>query len=236
MKGRYCPIRVCLSRTSARRPRPMSGCGVVCGCESLLASLPRGGGAAAAARLVGAHAGPGCPGGGAVASCDDVRCRLALRSRASACAMRSDKGTTSCTWGQTAVKLQREGVVSHQWLHRWSQRQWGEDDGDAPKTIHRRLTQHGHSPRQCLRHAGSGEEDVAAPQTSHRCYTQWCHNRVIILHACLACHLCMHLAYQLVFVMLVCGRQRGCGCGRMGAYVCACARMCLHISPRLSQN
>jgi hypothetical protein len=99
--------------------------------------------------------------------------------------------------------------------------------------LHRRrsrLTQHGHNPRQCLRHAGSGEEDVAAPQTFHRRCTQRCPNRVIILHACLACHLCMRLAYQLVFTMLVCGCQRGCGCGCMGAYVCVRTCVLAHIA------
>ena len=50
----------------------LSGCGVVYGCECLAASSHRHGGAAAAARPVGAHAGPACPGGGAVAGCDDV--------------------------------------------------------------------------------------------------------------------------------------------------------------------
>jgi hypothetical protein len=207
----------------------MSGCGVVCGCETISASSPRDGGAATAARPVGAHAGPGCPGGGAVASCDEVRCRLALRCRASAMRHAVRQGKNKLTWVVPGDK--REGVVSRQWLQRWRERQWGEDDSAAPKMLHRRLTQHDHNPRHCLRHAGSGEEDVAAPRTLHRRHTQRGHNRVIILHACLACHLCMHLACQLVFAMLVCGRQRGCGCGCMGAYVCACARMCLHISP-----
>ena len=65
------------------------------------ASAPRDGGAAAAARPVGAHAGAGCPGGGAFASCDDVRCCLALRCRASACAFGptwEDQGDMDCTW------------------------------------------------------------------------------------------------------------------------------------------
>ena len=86
------------------------------------------------------------------------------------------------------------------------------------------------NPRRCLRHAGSDEEDIAAPQTFHRRYTQRRHNRVIILHACLACHLCMHLAYQLAFAMLVCGCQRGCGCGYMGAYVCVHTCVLAHIA------
>jgi hypothetical protein len=61
----------------------------------------------------------------------------------------------------TTVKTpSREGVVSHQWLHLWREKQWGEDDVDAPKTLHCRLTQHGHNLRQCLRHAGSGREEA----------------------------------------------------------------------------
>jgi hypothetical protein len=79
----------------------MSGCGVVCGCETISASSPRDGGAATAARPVGAHAGPGCPGGGAFASCDDMRCRLALSCRASACAFGptwEDQVDMGCTW------------------------------------------------------------------------------------------------------------------------------------------
>ena len=80
-----------MSHTSGRRPRLLSGCGVVYGCECLAASSHRHGGAAAAARPVGAHAGPACPGGGAVAGCDDVRSRLALRCRAATCTMRSDE-------------------------------------------------------------------------------------------------------------------------------------------------
>ena len=70
------------------------------------ASSPRDGGAAAAARPVGAHAGPGCPGGGAFASYDNVRCCLARRCRASACAFGptwEDQVDMGCTWRCTDV-------------------------------------------------------------------------------------------------------------------------------------
>ena len=64
---------------------------------------------------------------------------------------------------------------------------------------------------------------------------QTCHNRVIILHACLACH------FACICHATWCMRCWCVGvsvCAGVGAWVlvCACARMCLHISPRLSQN
>ena len=78
--------------THVRTPSPPSvGLRSCVRCECLAASSHRHGGAAAAARPVGAHAGPACPGGGAVAGCDDVRSRLALRCRAATCTMRSDE-------------------------------------------------------------------------------------------------------------------------------------------------
>ena len=47
------------------------------------------------------------------------------------------------------------------------------------------------------------------------------HHRVIILHACLVCPVGMQLTCQRVYAMLVCGRQRGCGC--------ACMRACMRV-------
>ena len=100
--GRPGLIRGCLSHTPRRFPNRPSGCRVVCrgGRHEIRLDVQHGD-ATAAARPVGAHAGPGCPGGGAVASCDDVRCRWTLRCHASACASgptREDQVDMGCTW------------------------------------------------------------------------------------------------------------------------------------------
>jgi len=107
-RGRPGLIRGCLPHTSRRCPDLLSGCRVVCGGDKheRCAWLQQAGdaGCGRAARPVGAHAGPGCPGGGAFASCDDVRCRLAPRCRASACAIGptwEDQVDMGCTWRST---------------------------------------------------------------------------------------------------------------------------------------
>ena len=61
-----------------------------------------------------------------------------------------------------------------------------------------------------------------------------------ILHTCLACHLYIHLTCQLVsamlvYAMLVCGRQRGCGYGCMGACVYVRTYVLAHLAATIPE-
>ena len=47
------------------------------------------------------------------------------------------------SYARTTRDFEARGL---EWLHRWREERWGEDEGAAPKTLHRRHTQPCHNP------------------------------------------------------------------------------------------
>jgi hypothetical protein len=62
-----------------------------------------------------------------------------------------------------------EGVVSRQWLQRWRERQWGEDDGAAPKTLspHATWPQPAPVPATCGVRRGRRRRTADVPSSLH---------------------------------------------------------------------
>jgi hypothetical protein len=108
----------------------------------------------------------------AAATCTPVWHPDAVLLPAPCCLVREAPADMGYTWGQTVVKLRRAGVVSHQWLHRWREKWWGENDAgrctsDATSSPHATWAQPTPVPATCGVRRGRYRRAADVPSSLH---------------------------------------------------------------------